>query len=281
MTHPKGIGFYGRELSTSSHGTPKGFADKLVAAKASYVVLLACWQDKINGTPRQQNQNTDRTLQYANAARAAGIDVWIWGFPWLNREHEYFDQLDAVLEAGKGLFTGVVHDPEVSYRNRLAKKATGKGQAEANHTFVAEGTSVQVFTGATVLIDLDADLVKKHGIAPSGITSYGIADWHPLAWSALSRLGAWGSPQLYSVTPRQVDQGIEQWRKNGFKTIIPSVPLFGMNSAGKLGQYLGAFVDGTENVDGFIFWSFQQMSAYEQKVIAKFSEEFAARACLP
>lgn len=275
MNAPKGIGFYARTLSTSTHGTPKAFAQKLRACGASWVALMAVWQDKRGHRPA----STSSTVAYASACRDAGIEVWLWGFPRLGLEAKYMETMHAMAKATSA--RGLLHDVEVSYRDARAKAPPpgSRGQGEAIDD-EPEGDASRTSLGVRALLGLDLAVRTELGLATSGVSSYGMADWHSLPWADLAARGAWGSPQLYTVTPRQVDQGLTSWRERGFATLLPSVPTYGPNSEGQLDAHLSRFVDGDEpEIDGFAFWSFQQTSAREFRTIAKWAEMLRSRTC--
>lgn len=281
MTHPNGIGVYCRTLSKASHGTPEQLATRLASSGCSWVAFMACWQDRQGGAPRELRAPAKTLRAYAEACRARGLSIWLWGFPGCGREASYVEALaEASTALGPGVVAGWLHDVEVSYRD--AKKPPPKGSAGQGEAVAGSvGSSVTAARlGALRLLELELAARTRLGVAGVGVSSYGMAQWHALPWDVLARIGGFGSPQLYTVTPRQVDAGIDAWRAQGFESIIPSVPAYGPNSAANLDEYLGCFVDGHENVSGFAFWSYQQLAGVEWKTIAKWAEQLRARACI-
>lgn len=285
MNAPKGIGVYARWLQASTHDTPEQMARTLSAAGVSWVAFLACWQERTQrGGPVNTRGPRDLTelRRYAAACQAVGIDVWVWGFPWIGYEAQYFETIRKVIADVPGVL-GVVHDPEVSY------KATGKqaprgsrGQAEALDA-VPEAEQSVTERRARVIVSLDAQMVADLGLRRSGITSYGMATWHRVPWAAFASGGAWGSPQLYSVDDAQVDQGLSAWREKGYPELVPSVPLFGPNGGRKLDAHLSKFVNdgGEPEIKGFVFWSYQQANALEWKTIRRWAEYLKGKSCVP
>lgn len=281
IAHPTGIGFYARTLSEATHGTPKAMAAKLRDHGATWVAFLACWQDR-SGPGKTFAQREPRRAvhdRYVEACAAAGLDVWLWGFPWLGRETEY---LEAMRRHVTPAIRGFLHDPEVSYRDKRRPPPKGsRGQAD-----VLEGdddaTETRVVDCARALIHGDAALVAELGLRPSGITSYGVAQYHALPWAQLSAGGAWGSPQLYTVGPELVDAGLAGWKARGFDVLLPSVGTYGENSGAKLDAHLARFVDsGNEpTIDGFAVWSYQQTGGVEWKTLARWAEMLRAKACV-
>ena len=76
------------------------------------------------------------------------------------------------------------------------------------------------------------------------------------------------------MSPGLVDKGIEQWRDRGWSHIVPSVPTFGPKSGAKLHDFLSCFVDGQEEIDGFIVWSWMQTNSDEWRILSRWAEWF-------
>lgn len=280
-THPTGIGVYARTLSTATHGTPEQMAKRLQDHGVSWVAFLACWQDK-SGPGKSFAQRVPRrdvVRRYIDACARAGIDVWLWGFPWVGREELY---IEAMRSYSGAPVRGWLHDPEVSYRDRDKRPPPGsRGQGEAVDA-ESDATASYAARRAQLLIELDAAARAELRLAPSGITSYGMAQWHALPWSQLAAGGAWGSPQLYTVSPDQVDAGLHAWSDRGFATLLPSIPTYGPKSGAALDAHLAAFVDDGDEptIDGFAVWSYQQTGASEWRTLARWAEMLRAKACI-
>jgi hypothetical protein len=283
--NPEGIGIYIRGLNKKKQGTPKAAAKKAKDHGVSFVAIMACWQDEKNGKPRQLNSNgKDPALiqQYADAFLDAGIQPWLWGFPAAGREEQYIDRFAHVTEVCDNTIAGWIHDPELFYKWKRKSKAkadkTMRGQPEYTGKIVEpKGSPAYIKAGAHKLVRLSIDGINESmGLA---ITSYGMAPGHKnFPWNAFGGVG-FGSPQLYSVGPKDIDRGIRAWRNHGWNTIIPSVPAFGKNSGAKMHDHLSNFVDGEENINGFIFWSWRQLQRDEWRVLARWSDWLCRGAC--
>jgi hypothetical protein len=252
----KGTGIYLRGLSEGSYGTPKQAAKKAKDNGISFVAILAAWQypDK---TIMSNGRDPSLIQKYADAFFTAGIDVWLWGYPWAGREHEYVDRLAQVSESCK-VIQGWLHDPELGYKWTVSEK----------QKILKCATELKRLTQCYALDPIEI-----------GVTSYGMPKGQPnFPWSVFGSWG-FGSPQLYTVGPADVDRGIVQWREKGWKTILPSVPLYGVNSGAKLHDFLSSFVDGEEFIDGFIFWSWPQASDDEWRVMARWADWLQRGAC--
>jgi hypothetical protein len=91
------VGVYIRGLSVNRQGTPKAAAKKAKDHGVSFVPILAIWQNKDN-TLFSNGRGADLIIKYAEAFKAAGIDPWIWGYPWAGKHTEYVDRMSAVTE---------------------------------------------------------------------------------------------------------------------------------------------------------------------------------------
>lgn len=284
-TRPKGIGVYCRSLTPTTHGTPAQLARRLSSTGCTFVAFLACWQDRSGPgkTIRQVVPPRDTLRAYADACKLAGVDVWLWGFPWIGRESDYMQAMTSAAASISGGVRGFIHDPEVSYRDKSAPRAplASRGQGEAVDA-APEADGSRTARCAQTLLELDAQARASLRLDPSGITSYGMADWHSLPWRQLAGDGGlWGSPQLYTVTPAQVDAGLASWRDRGFRRLLPSVPTYGPNSGAKLDAHLARFVDGggEPTIDGFLVWSYQQTGREEWATLERWAEMLERRAC--
>ena len=278
---PGGVGLYIRELSASKHGTPAQAAKKAADHNVSFVAIMTAWQDLRGSRPhfkRCNGADGQKIKRYAEAFTARGIHVWLWGFPRGGGEEQFVDRFVDVNEVCGPIIRGWLWDPELYYKWSRPASAAGpvsmRGQPEFSPTASSPVGSAQTRKAqAQKLVNLTLDAMNESlGL---GITSYGMAGFHKnFPWSVFGGVG-WGSPQLYSVGPQQVDRGIRQWRAHGWDTIIPSVPTFGKKSGGaKLHDHLSNFVDGDENISGFIFWSWRQTQADEWRILARWAAWF-------
>ena len=237
MSDPTGVGVYLRELSTV--GTPKAVAKRARDNGVRFVALLACWQDGAGHKAR----NRKLLPAFAEELARVGVLPWIWGYPHAGLEERFVERM---REAAAAPVAGWILDPEVSYKKKPA--------------------------AAQKLVDLTTDaLTERLGL---GVTSYGLAKAHPtFPWKTFGGRG-WGSPQLYDVAPAQIDRGIAEWRAHGWEHVVPSVPSFGPKSGAKLHDFLSHFVDGKEDVAGFVVWSWTQTSSDEWRVLARWADWF-------
>ena len=284
----KGIGIYIRGLSAKKHGSPKEAAKKAKDHGVGHVAIMGAWQEEKGGKITQVTANLrrDRWIPYAEAFAAAGIDVGFWFYPWAGGEKMVLDALEEALTKGVPV-AYLLADPELGYKWKGRAHRRGpigmRGQGEAIKRRAAEGTRSARIKAATALMMGLHRLRTEYGAA-MGLTSYGMAKYHPnFPWAPFVLGCDLLSPQLYSVSPEQVDAGIEQWWKlheqRGQVLMSPSVPLFGKNSGAELHHHLSSFVDGNEDIDGFIAWSWRQASRAEWNTLARWSDWLAAGMC--
>lgn len=279
---PYGIGLYIRGLSQEKHGTPAQAAKKAKDNGVSFVAIMTMWQDRHNGKDRELHSNgRDGKLiaKYAEAFRKQGIKVLLWGFPRGGFEDSYVDRFVHVTGVCGGTINGWLHDPEVFYKwkGKAPTSLSVRGQPEYIKGVIPGGHKAARISQAEKLMKLTIDAMHE-GLS-IGITSYGMAMGHPnFPWGIFGGYG-WGSPQLYSPGPKDIDRGIAKWRELGWDCIVPSVPTFGKNSGANLHDHLSNFVDGEEDIDGFIFWSWRQTSRDEWRVLARWADWLKANLC--
>jgi hypothetical protein len=285
FNNPSGIGFYLRGLSKSKHGTPAQAAKKAKDHGVSFVAIMSLWQEYKNNKFRQMMSNgrdAEIIWRYADAFQAQEVDVWLWGFPWGGHEQAAVDRFQHVTEVCDGTIDGWLWDPELGYKWSSNKKQAPvgmRGQPEYTSGVSATGVAAVRKKQARSLVNLSLDAMTES--LNIGITSYGMAPGHRnFPWSEFGGVG-FGSPQLYSVGPKDIDRGISAWRKLGWSNIVPSVPTFGKNSGAHLHNHLSNFVDGEEYVNGFIFWSWRQThgSENEWNIIHRWSDWLERGVC--
>ena len=228
---PKGIGLYIRGLQQKTHGTPKQAAKLARDNGVSFVAILAAWQDVHKGKERFLKSNgRDGSLikKYAEAFTAAGIQVWLWGFPRGGGEEAFVERFVQVTEACGPVVRGWLWDPELFYKWSRNPDAAAPVSMRGQPEFSASagkpaGSAATRKAQARKLVELTLDAMNESlGL---GITSYGMARFHRnFPWDVFGGVG-FGSPQLYSVGPKQIDKGIQQWRGHGWQTSVPSVPM--------------------------------------------------------
>jgi len=129
---------------------------------------------------------------------AAGIQVWVWGFPSPDRQAAFVQYVKDAYEAAPQV-SGVIIDPEKPYY--------GTSSSPNQHGPALEGL-----------------VAALQGLGrPVGVTSYGFTNYHPkFPWQAIS--GAdFGMPQLYSddIGDDYPNKGDDSWRKLGIDHIVP------------------------------------------------------------
>lgn len=283
-----GVGQYIRGLSERTHGTPKQAAKKAKDHGLSFVAIMSVWQDYQKGKFRHLKGNLrgDKLTRYAEAFKAQGIDVGLWFYPWGGHEERLLSDLHAVCGAAPIDF--ILDDGELGHKwktsRRRHKNDTGTmrgGQSEAFSGGKATGTKFQRVKQVTDLWDGLADIVSQGASPLLGATAYGVAGYHPtFPWTTKLERADFLSPQLYTASAKQVDLGINQWRRRALIApwsdadipVIPSIATFGKKSGRAMNEHLESFVDGEEDIDGFISWSWRQTSRQEWRDLAKWAE---------
>ena len=241
------IGVYVRALKEKIHGTPEQAARRAHDHGLTMVPILACWQSP-KGTALSNGKTAERIIRYAEAFEAAGVDPWLWGYPWATRIDEYVDRIQGLMHRARGLFFGHISDPELGLKPR-------------------DGRTREQCEAAALQLSEISDMV----------TSYGMAAGPPdLPWTQLAavhppRLPAIGSPQFYKTPPADIPRGLDAWERCGFDGLVPSVPAYGPYSKGELDGYLAGLAPRSR---GFLVWSWRQMDALEWRTVAQWSERF-------
>lgn len=274
--HPKGIGIYLRDLTKDFRDKwkPAKFAKYLKEHAIRHAYVLAFWDE--GHTFRKYNHNF--AAPYVQAMINEGIEVGIWGFPHPLHADRYVQamaEVSQVLTKNGGKISCWLHDPELPWKPKGAPRAVDTGLRGQGEAIKGEGTNVN----KAALSELALELCQKEAIERAilkipgvGITSYGMAKWHPIPYNIFAGYG-WSSPQLYSVNPINVDLGMQMWVDRGSQVLIPSVPVFGPNTESRLSKHLNAFIDQADNQpQGFVVWSFPQMSPMEARILRSFSD---------
>lgn len=241
---PSGVGIFARALVRASSGTPAELARRARDHRVSFVPLLAVWHDE-----KGLHTRNDRAMPaYADALRAADVDVWVWGYPHALEEERFVDAL--VERARRVGARGVILDPEVSY----------KGRPRAMER----------------LVRLTIDAVDESlGI---GFTSYGLPAVHrTFPWAEAAGVG-WGSPQVYSTPVRRALEAVDAWGRLGWTSILPALPTFGARSTPSLLNEMVDALVARDEVKGLLFWSWNTTDARDLRTIARAADALDARA---
>lgn len=197
---------------------------------------------------------------------AAGIEPYVWGYPWAGRERDFAWDLESCCAPG---VAGVLIDPELGLKDKDEATRLRHGR------------------------DLFWEVVKLNPYRVVGFTSYGLAKQHPtFPWEAFAEPGGfnpleecdYGSPQLYDMTPSNIRKGLEQYRELGFDVLVPSFGTYRFAPDGstprmtgpELGAHLQAFADLREEfgIHGMIGWSEAQVSKGGWEVLDRFADVF-------
>jgi hypothetical protein len=234
---PSGAGVYVRNIRKRTHGAPDDMAASMHAAGVRWVALQGAWQTDDGREHRESNE--ELLEDYARAARAKGIEVWIWGYPHPGRVSEFVE--DLVGDALRTQAAGILLDPEKPF----------KGRDDEAHRLVSEAVELGW---------------ARHGLG-IGITSYGVPRYHKsLPWEKWGGCG-WGSPQVYTTSAAVTAVGLAEWEAAGWSTLIPSVGAYGPLSGGKLAARLDAF----DTFPGIILWSWELMSPRERVILRQYA----------
>jgi hypothetical protein len=237
---PTGVGVFTRALRSAIVGSPQALADRAKSLGLSFVPMLACWQDA-----RGLTTPNDHALgPYARALHDAGIDTWLWGYPWAGGEETF---VNALVSRAKTIGArGVILDPEVSY----------KARPQAMRALVARTIDA-----------LDESL-------GAGFTSFGLPALHPtFPWKEAAALG-WGCPQDYDVTLAQTLESVDAWGELGWESIVPALPTFGRGSAPSVLDRAVDALAARPNVRGLVFWSWNQLDEHDEASITRAADLF-------
>lgn len=280
---PKGIGVYVRNLSRKFRAkhTPERMVRRLKAAGVRTVAFQAVWQDHQRG---HKESNAGVLAPYVRACVDAGMTVGLWGFPQPNRLTEYFTSFkERTAECGGGIgyengtISFWLHDPEVYWKpQRKAVKGQNPALMRGEFREAVQGqipvTVADLDMAARWLIGDDLRARREAQVPSVGVTSYGIASWHPIPYGVFLGLAGytWGSPQLYSTQDALTARGLKEWREF-CKVLVPSVPAFGRNSKHHLAKHLRRFEG--DDIHGLMVWSYRQIDRLEARTLKAFAEE--------
>lgn len=215
---------------------------RLKAGGVTWVAFLGVWQER-DGTIKQHWR---KTVEHAKACRAAGLDVWVWGWPDADGDPDAFclDLDDARRELGAG---GVIIDAEGSYYHRP--------QAAAELAGACLGTWGDVL--------------------PLYLTSYGAVWWHGAFPFHVFADFDGGIPQVYDGGTRDLGddyprKGVEAWQALGLPVVIPAFRTYSPKRPETPAEWRGHLV--SMPGDTAIGWQYRLTSDAEFKAI---KERFA------
>lgn len=234
------LGVYIRAI-TMSYGGSRAVAKKAKDNGLTFVPIMTIWQE----ANKTKLINTRQLQDYAEALTEVGVEPWIWGYPWVGKEDEFVDRIVWADDVCNGLLRGIIIDPELGYQFKSS-------------------CEVHARDGATKLVHETIDAMDEG--MDAGTTSYGAYHLQGRFPREEFCLG-FGSPQFYTATGGQIDAGMECWKKY-FDEIVPSIPAYGKNSE----HHLPTYLDKIGPCDGYIFWSWPQMSEIEWNLCRELSE---------
>lgn len=227
MSVPQGKGIYIEQLIKQGQD-PQHLIERLKYLGMKWIAIEIAWFGPPGPSWTHDADGVSHNLEDGALAAfvpelvAAGIDVWVWGFPSPDRQGKFVEYVKAAYEAAPQV-KGVIIDPEKPYY--------GQQHGPALENLISQ--------------------LKSLG-RPVGVTSYGHTGFHPaFPWQAVADAD-FGMPQVYSSDigddyPAKADAS---WRKY-LDTIIP---LNGASGAKRDGAEMAKQAQLTNTQDGGIGW---------------------------
>jgi hypothetical protein len=267
MTKPQGLGLYIRHIDN-----PKTFPiGNMVQNNIKWVAIGGPWHEVDSN--RWVN-NPTMLKQATEIFTNAGLDVHVWGYPYFNKVQSFVDDL---AQCTVPQTVGWLLDPELGFKGFLNK-------------------------AKELLILSRAEATKRNLVL--GMTSYGLPRLHAtFPFSAFAAAGEenplkecdYGSPQLYTVSDRQIVEGLRSYEAVGFNRIIPSFGLFKhvvddpskpfsasnkkavSRTVEELDRHLEKFLRSGVKFDGMIGWSSNFIDPKHWVVLHKYAAELEHR----
>lgn len=282
-----GLGLYVRAISRKRHGTPKEFAARMKRCGLSWIAIGVIFQlEKGN-----RILNSPETVQrYTEALRAAGIRVFVWGYPWQGRE----DVFAAAMSDSDPSIDEALLDPELGANPARSTKAAAMKKAEIHASTLVrrmreEGfTTCGLSTYGTVknirffplAAYLEALLVHFPGQCFAGGQTY--TDDSKIDMSmkdfldAIDRAGFAGN--FTGDPPRDPIQlvpnfGLYSWKTVGGKRKARA------KTPEELASHLFEFVDDDEPVDALIGWAENFLTTAQEPELARFARTLERGGC--
>jgi len=228
--HPTGKGMFVRNWTIT--GSPAEAVGRAKSVGLAWVSPLYGWW----GAGKKAPRNVSTGAKYAQAFRAAGIDVWPWIYPVPGREAEVAAAIKRAVADGAA---GIILDPEAEYRKQP--------KAAAQLMQVAR---------------------EAAGGLPIGVSSYGYTKYHPTFPYETFASADFGVPQVYDLKDNQGKdyqrKGVDSWRAAGFNVVIPALTTASASRTEVLAEYAQAPVDD----GGVVWWDWQTTSTSEWGAIA-------------
>jgi len=292
---PKGTALYVRRID-KRHGSPQDFAKLCKSKGLKWIALGALWQDVSKaGKPTSKMMNSlDVLKRYGAALQRQGIEVYVWGYPWMGREEAFVARMCEAANAA-GCAAGCAHillDPELGANPTRASSGAGKAAANAH---------------ADKLVSLFASAPDAPEVL--GLSTYGSGwrlKWFPLLAFTRALVRDFGGRcfiggQTYTVGEDLVDMSIADMVKvigkaggvvqradrfvhsNGCQ-VVPNFGTYARYTSGpkkgevrrktgpELTEHLYGFVNEEEPVDALIGWAENFMSDATWDALHEFSK---------
>ena len=123
---PTGLALYVRSIDPKHHGSPVEFASQMKGAGLRWIALGGPWHELRDGKVRTGMINSTAEIHaYGDALEAAGIQVYVWGYPWIGTEELFVERITEAAKWGR-----VLLDPERGANP--ARASSGPQKAKAN-----------------------------------------------------------------------------------------------------------------------------------------------------
>ncbi len=221
--YPKGKGLFIDDLVREGKN-PQHLIQRLKWLDIKWIAVEIYWVD--SGQENTHNLEDGALAAFVPELAAAGIDVWVWGFPAPWRVDRYVELTDYAYKVAPKV-KGSIIDAE--------KPMYGPYESEMSD-----------------LVSRVKDLGK-----PVGVTSYPLPKWHPgFPWNGITEAD-FGMPMIYGERGGEFpNRSDDAWRKElGFDVVIP---LNGASSAHKVndpdGFGMREQAEVSDTSDGAIAW---------------------------
>lgn len=270
---PTGLALYVRRFDSKRHGSAAQLMRRMKDHGASWVAVAGPWDDDPEGLRFINRPDTCHRL--LDAAAEAGLDGYVWGYPFLGREAQFVEAITRCAGASRGgLPVRILLDPELGANPTRAARGAGFRAAEA---------------GASRLVSLLGEAVPAGSVC--GLSTYGSAlrfRWFPLtaytqALSTVFPSRCFIGGQTYTEDSR-IDASIADFVKLASQMKVPPkvVPNFGVyqktgtgyraKTALELDAHFLEFINEQEPVDALIGWAENFMTPELWRSFAKMSD---------
>ena len=255
---PKGKGLFIDRFPAIPKGhTPESLVKKCEWAGLGHVIFQVIAQAKSVGFEKGKSwtQSANKIKPYVDALMNRGIQVFLWGWPWMGAEVRGWNKnkpsekgfcdfiVDIANEVGA---VGVVTDPEANYQ----------WSTKASRGFGWTGTETGKFTKEQVLAAASLHAKKLVGLAhakglSAGFTSYAVPAYHKtFPWkSFVDGKFDFAICQCYGGVPSPASywkRAIEAYKSIGFSNVIGALGAYGAPFDGTVTQKWGKSFGGPE-----------------------------------